>query len=113
VDVPGTVRGLAPAADRLTDVAYRDLGVWVAGHRKLRPVVDDVDPITRQQGRRELPVPGTRLDPRHPVVLVAGTPVAAPPGVLEAAVTVAGGICLVPDGVLWYRPLEVPELRQG
>jgi len=143
-DAPGRWTRLptASAPDALTDVASWDLGWWVAGHRKLRPVVYDYDSVARPAGR-ELPVPDTRLDPRHPVVLVAGVPVSsamvlatqsvegavvwvaggpgsprwtrvpAPPGVLGAAVAVPGGVYLVLDGALWYRPLEVPRLRQG
>jgi hypothetical protein len=146
-DAPGRWTRLPTATtpDAFTDVADWDLGVWVAGHRKLRPVVYDFDSPQGPQGPagRELPVPDTRLDPRHPVVLVAGTPVtttmvlatqsvdgpavwvardargsgwtrvAAPPGVLEAAVTVPGGIYLVLDGALWYRPLEIPSNGRG
>lgn len=115
--------------DDVTDVASWDLGWWVAGHRDGRPVVYDFDD---PGGGAALPVPGTRLDPEHPLVLVAGVPVGrpmvlatqsesgpavwvaedggwsrtpAPSGRLSAAQRVGDGVYVVVDGALWYRDL--------
>lgn len=115
--------------DGVTDVASWDLGWWVAGHVDGRPVVYDFDdPGTGAA----LPVPGTRLDPDHPLVLVAGVPVGrpmvlatqseagpavwvaedggwsrtpAPSGRLSAAQRVGDGVYVVVDGALWFRHL--------
>ena len=120
----------------VTDVASWDLGWWVAGHRDGRPVVYDFD----EPGLgAALPVPDTRLDPEHPVVLVAGIPVgqpmllatqsedgpalwadggagwqrtSVPAGRLSAAQRVGDGVDVVVDGVLWFRDLP-PEARRS
>jgi hypothetical protein len=119
----------ATEPDAFTDVAYWDLGWWVAGHRDGRPVVYEFD--DPGQGSA-LPVPDTELDPDHPVVIVAGIPVgqpmvlatqsvdgpalwvggaggwertAVPAGRLSSAQRVGGGLYVVVDGALWFRPL--------
>jgi hypothetical protein len=122
----------ASTPDALTDIAQWDLGWWVAGHRKLRPVIYDFD---RMFGA-SMPVPDTRLDPARPGVYVAGIPVGqdpmvlatqsvdgptvwvqkgkswlripAPAGTLSAAQTVADGVYLLIDGALWFR--SMPEV---
>ena len=120
--------------DGFTDIAYWDLGWWVAGHREGRPVVYDFDD---PGGGVALPVPDTRLDPDHPLVLVAGVPVGrplvlaaqsedgpavwvhedggwsrtrAPSGRLSAAQRVGDGVYVVVDGALWYRSLPAAAL---
>ncbi len=125
---------LLPAADGLTDVAYWDVGWWVAGYRALQPVVYDFD----EGEGASLPVPDTRLDPRHPAVLVADIPVAgpmvlatqskdgptvwvgegsdwsrvpAPPGRLLGAERVGAGVYLLVEGNLWFRELPGLESR--
>lgn len=129
---------MASVPDALTDVAYWDLGWWVAGHRGLRPVVYDYDSLTGTRGR-QLPVPDTRLDPEHPTVIVAGIPgttvmvlatqsengnavwvnedrdtwtrIPGPPGDLTDALhTEDGDMYLLVNGTLWYRQVTVPKL---
>jgi hypothetical protein len=120
----------ATVPDGLTDVASWDLGWWVAGHRDGRPVVYDFDAASGAA----LPVPDTRLDPEHPLTLVAGIPVgerplvlatqsvdgpavwvdegvgwsrtAVPPGRLSAAQRVEDSVYVVVDGALWFRALR-------
>jgi hypothetical protein len=119
----------ATVPDGLTDVASWDLGWWVAGHRDGRPVVYDFD----SGGGAALPVPDTRLDPEHPLTVVAGIPVGGRPlvlatqtvdgpvvwvgedtdrtripgtdGRLSAAQRVVDDVYVVVDGQLWVRTL--------
>lgn len=122
---------LATAPDALTDLVAWDLDWWVAGHREGRPVVHD-------GAGAHLPVPDTRLDTAHPLVLVAGMPVSrplvlatqsvdgpvvwldeggswsrtpAPPGRLSAAQLVDQIVYVVVDGALWFRDLP-PAARR-
>ena len=123
-----TRRPLVPAPDALTDVASWEVGWWVAGHRDLRPVVYDFD----SRDGAGIPMPATRLDPRHPVVYVAGIPISrsmvlatqsadgptvwvrsgrnwlripAPAGKLLAAQTSDDGVYVLIDGTLWFRSM--------
>jgi hypothetical protein len=117
---------LASTPDAPSDIAQWDLGLWVAGHRRLRLVIYDFD---RRDGDG-MPVPDTRLDPARPGVYVAGIPIGkpmvlatqsvdgptvwvrkvsswqripAPAGTLSAAQTVKDGVYLLIDGPLWFR----------
>jgi len=120
---------LTPTPDGLTDVASWEVGWWVAGHRNLRPVVYDFD---SDSGGASMPMPGTRLDPKHPVVYVVDAPIGkamvlatqsadgptvwiqkgrswmripAPAGKLSAASRNHDGLFMLIDGALWFRPL--------
>jgi hypothetical protein len=119
---------LTPTPDGLTDVASWEVGWWVAGYRNLRPVVYDFDSDVGPS----MPMPDTRLDPDHPVVYLADTPIGksmvlatqsadgptmwiqegrdwlripAPAGKLSAASRNTDGLFTLIDGALWFRPL--------
>jgi hypothetical protein len=56
---------LRPRPDTITDVAYWELGVWVAGVRDRRPVIYNFD-----RGAPLSPAPHTLLDASHPTVRI-------------------------------------------
>jgi hypothetical protein len=117
---------ISPAPDVVTDIAYWELGFWVAAARDNRPVVYNFD-----RGNRLLEVPRTRLDPARPTVLIGRAqpnsrpqllatqsvdgptawlrtatgyrPVPAPSGQLQAATMAGDNVYLVIDGVVWTR----------
>ena len=90
----------ATVPDAFTHVASWDLGWWVAGHRDGRPVVYEFDD---PGGGAALAVPDTRLDPHHPLTVVAGIPVERP--LVLATQSVDGPAVRVDDGALWVRAL--------
>ena len=100
----------------------------MSGHRDLRPVVYDFD----QRNGATMPVPDTRLDPGHPAVYIARSPIGAPmvlatqsadgptvwvekrrgwlrvpapAGTLRSAQTVHNGVYVLIDGTLWFHSL--------
>ena len=123
---------LRPAPDVITDIAYWELGEWVAAARQRRPVVYDFD-----RGTGTMPVPDTRLDARHPTVLIgAAEPdhgpallatqsvdgptawlrtgtgyrrIPAPRGHLEDATMSGHRLYLLVDGAVWTRALPPPS----